>query len=252
MTIRIEFLKLKRSPLLRLMLIAGIIAPLIKGLQFIAKNEGSVGTWNWFLSESQEMFAFCTITALIVASAVIFSMEYQYGMASYVFTLPASRAKIYVAKLAALLLMICLMFASAFLSQLLLGSLLFPEPISKPMFLKMIWSVLWYIFSYFLLSIVMVTVPILTKRFNISAGILLGYTLITFPIHYYLNNPYINPFLTPATVAAKIYNTEGYFFGSYYKGVTIDLVGLYLFLVLLAVILFAVGIICFKKTDVVS
>jgi len=234
------------------MLFAGILTPLLKGLQLITGSELATGTWAWFVAESQELFVLFTITALIVVSVMIFSMEYQYSTASYIFTSSISRLRIYIAKMTALLLMICLMFSTAFVAQILFGSLLLPERISKSLLNHLFLSTLWFIFSYFLLSFFMVIIPILTRQFTVSAGVLLSILVLTFPIHYWMYIPYANPFLTPTVVTAKMLNTDGYLFGSYYSGISINLAGIILYLVLLSSVSLTIGIIRFKKMDAIS
>lgn len=250
-TITTEFLKLKRSPLLWLMLLAGIFPPLIHAAQYATTTPAAADGWMFLLAENQELFAFCTLTAVLLAAIMIFSMEYQYGTASYIFTSATSRVKIYIGKLAALLLMICLMFAVSTAAQLLIGFAMLGSSIPPMLMTELLFCTVWYICAYFLLAVLAAMVVALTKRFVISAGILFGYLILSFPVHYFGYNPYVSPFLTPAVVASKIYDTGGYLFGNYYRGVAINIVDLTGFLVMLAIAAFAVGIVYYKKSDAI-
>src|SRR5688572_29335080 len=78
-TISAEFIKLKRSSILWLILLGGFVPPVIKAIQYATPQTliGN-GEWSGFLSINQEINMFITLTVMIITSAFIFSMEYQY------------------------------------------------------------------------------------------------------------------------------------------------------------------------------
>jgi hypothetical protein len=124
-----------------------------------------------------------------------------------------------------------------------------PEPISEVMLSMWLLSTGWNIASYFLLSILVSTVAILTRGFLISTAVVYGYLILTFPIHYYLHNPYINPLLSSVVAVAKIYGSDGYLFGSYYPNIPVNILGIAFFLIVLALMFMIVSIIYYKKSD---
>jgi ABC-type transport system involved in multi-copper enzyme maturation permease subunit len=249
-TISAEFIKLKRSSIVWLILLGGFVPPIIKAIQYATPQTliGN-GKWSGFLSTNQEINMFITLTVMIIASAFIFSMEYQYDTASYIFTTTTSRVQIYIAKILSLLLQVSGMLFVNALAQLLLGFMVVPEPISEMMLSMWLLSTGWNISSYFLLSILVSTVAIITRRFIISTAVVYGYMVITFPIHYFLHNPYINPLMSSVVVVAKIYNSNGYIFGSYYPNIQVNILDIVLLLIALALIFMIVSIIYYKKSD---
>jgi ABC-type transport system involved in multi-copper enzyme maturation permease subunit len=249
-TISAEFIKLKRSSILWLILLGGIVPPVIKAIQYATPQTliGN-GEWSGFLSLYQETNMGITLTVMIIASAFIFSMEYQYETASYILTTTTPRVQIYVAKILSLLLQVSAMLVVNALAQLLFGSMVVPVPISEEMLSMWLLSTGWNIASYFLLSILVSTIAIITRRFIISTAVVYGYMILTFPFHYFLHNPYINPLLSPVIVAAKIYDSSGYIFGSYYPDIPVNTSAIALLLVALALIFMIVSIIYYKKSD---
>jgi len=246
-----EFLKLRRSKVLMLSIIACLIPALIKYLQYAFGGKGANTGWVGFLSTGQELMVLCVLTAIILVSCFIFSMEYQYNTASYIFTSSTSKVYIYIAKLVLLFAMIALFFLVSSISQLLFGYLAISEGFSGSLFAKFIEVNVWYIFAYFLLSTIIVMVAATIKRFVLSVVIIYGYYMLVFPFHL-KGNPYINPFMTPFIVAAKIFDSNDYIFTDYYKDISISITALAAFLAVLAVISLAVGILCYKKMDAVK
>jgi ABC-type transport system involved in multi-copper enzyme maturation permease subunit len=227
-------------------------APIIKAIQY-ATPETLVGNgeWSGFLSISQEINMFITLTVMIIVSAFIFSMEVQYDTASYLFTTTTPRVQIYIAKILSLLLQVSGMLFVNALAQLILGFLVVPKPISEEMLSMWLLSTAWNIASYFLLSILVSTVAIITRGFLISTAVVYGYLVLTFPIHYYLHNPYINPLMSSVVAVAKIYRSDGYLFGSYYPNVQVNILGIALFLIALALIFMMVSIMYYRKSDAI-
>lgn len=249
-TISAEFIKLKRSNILWLILLGGFVPPVIKAIQYaIPQTLIGNGEWSGFLSLYQETNMGITLTVMIIASAFIFSMEYQYETASYILTTTTPRVQIYIAKILSLLLQVSGMLVVNALAQLLLGSMVVPSPISEEMLFMWLLSTGWNIASYFLLSILVSTIAIITRRFIISTAVVYGYMILTFPFHYFLHNPYINPLMSPVIVAAKIYESNGYIFGSYYPDIPVNISAIALLLVALALVFMIVSITYYKKSD---
>jgi ABC-type transport system involved in multi-copper enzyme maturation permease subunit len=230
----------------------GFLPPILKAIQY-ATPETRVGNgeWSGFLSISQEINMFITLTVMIIVSAFIFSMEYQYDTASYLLTTTTSRAQIYFAKILSLLLQVSGMILVNAVAQLILGFLVVPAPISEGMISMWLLSTGWNIASYFLLSILVSTVAIITRGFLISTALVYGYLVLTFPIHYYLHNSYINPLLSSVVAVAKIYGSDGYLFGSYYPNIQVNILGIAFFLMALALLFMIVSIMYYRKSDAI-
>jgi hypothetical protein len=94
-------------------------------------------------------------------------------------------------------------------------------------------------------------VAIITRGFLISAALVYGYLVLTFPIHYYLHNPYINPLLSSVAAVAKIYDSDGYLFGSYYPNIQVNILGIAFFLIALALLFMIVSILYYRKSDAI-
>jgi ABC-2 type transport system permease protein len=246
-----EFIKLKRSSLLWLVILGGILPSLVRAAQHSVYDFAPVDMWAWHLSAYQEIFVFCTAAVLIIVAVTIFTMEFQNGTASYIFTSATSRLKIYAAKLLILLLIIFVMFVTGAAMQLLMGSILLPIPITQNKLIQLIEITLWYIGTYFALAVFVAMVAAISKRFVISTGILFGYFILSFPVHYFGENPYVDIFMIPALGASKMYDSSVYLIGNYYDGVPIDIARLAGVLAVLALAALIIGIVAYKKTDTI-
>lgn len=246
-----EFLKLRRSRVLILSIIVFLVPALIKYLQYNFGNQGEAASWVRFLSTGQELNVLCMLIAVILISCFVFCMEYQYGTASYIFTSGSSKGNIFIAKMALILIIFAFLFFISSLSQLCFGYLAIKSGIPGPLFLKLVEVTAWYIFANFLLSTIIAMVAVVTKRFVLSAVVVFGYYMLVFPFHV-KGNPYINPFMTPMVVAARIFNSNDYIFSGYYKDITINITALTVFLAGLAMISLAIAILCYKKMDAVK
>jgi|SRR5690554_4222120 len=249
-TISVEFLKLKRARALLLSVIAGITPPMIKFIQYTFGRSSADVSWEKFLSSGQEIMVLCMLMSVILVSGFVYSMEYQYDTASYIFTSVSSREKIYLSKMILLLAVFVLLFGVSLVSQLLFGVLTLRAIIPWPVFVKLLNVTAWYILSYFLVSAIVAMVAVLIKKFVVSAVVVFGYLMLVFPFHL-KNNPYICPFMTPAVVAAKIFDSKDYYLMGYYESYKVDIAGMAIFLAVLAVASIAVGIACYKKMDAV-
>ena len=250
-TISVEFLKLRRSRALLLSIIANFIPALIRWLQYTFGSVSGEVRWERFLSSGQEIMVLCMLISVILVSCFVFSMEYQYNTASYIFTSGSPRVSIFLSKLVSLLVIIAILFIVSFISQLFFGILTIKAGIPGPVFLKLLEVTAWYIFSYFLLSAVIAMVVVLTKKIVISSVIVFGYFMLVFPFHL-KNNPYICPFMTPVVVAAKMYGSTDYYFSGYYIDSPVNIAGMAVFIVVLAIISLTIGITCYKKLDAVK
>lgn len=246
-----EFLKLRRSRLLLLAFTASFLPAMVRYLQYAFGRNGDTVSWEWFLASGQEITVFVMLTAVVLVSAFIFSMEYQYNTASYIFTSDVSRADIFISKQGSLLVIIAFLFAVSACSELLFGSIALRTALPKVLLLKFMEATVWYIFAYFLLSTAVSMLTVLMKRFAVSAAVVLGYLILVFPFHL-KNNLYICPFMTPTVVAAKLLDSDNYIFSSYYKGVTVNSAGAAVFLGILAVVSLTVGMLYYKKSDAIK
>jgi hypothetical protein len=244
-----EFLKLRRSKMLLLSVIASFIPAMIKFLQFAFGKSQANTSWELFLGSGQELTLLAMLFVVVFVSSFVFSMEYQYNTASYVFTSSISKVNIFVSKMISLLAIITFLFIVLASSQLLFGFLALKVGISWTLFFKFIQVIVWYIFSYFLVSAIVVLVAVLIKRFVISAVIVLSYLLLIFPFHA-KNNPYICPLMTPTVVASRIYGTSNYIFTNYFTGVsTNSIYAAVILLTVLATSSIIIGMLCYKKSD---
>lgn len=244
-----EFIKLRRSKMILLATIASLLPAMVKYLQFVFGKSQAETSWELFLASGQEIMFLGMLTAVVFVSSFVFSMEYQYNTASYVFTSSISKVNIFIAKMITLLGIIAILFIVLALSQLLFGFLALKVGLSWPLFFKFIMVIAWYIFSYFLVSAMVVLVSVLIKRFVISAVVVMSYLLLVFPYHA-KNNPYICPLMTPTVVASKIYDTSNYIFTDYFKDVpTNNIYAAVLLLVALAIASLILGLICYKRSD---
>lgn len=243
-----EFLKFRRSKVLLYIALAGCIPSLVKFLQQVLGDNKETVRWEWFVAQNREIMVYCMFTALVLTSAFIFSLEYKYGTVSCIFTSSISRIKIYVSKMLSLFALILLLFVISACSDLLLGYIAFGQGLPSDLLLAFLKATAFYIISYLLLSTIVVMVVIVLKRFVLSVVAAMGYLMLVFPFHF--KNPYILPFMTPTIVAAKILGTDNYIFtNGYYKGVTVNFLGVAAFLIVLAAVSVLVGITRYAKQE---
>lgn len=247
----IEFLKLRRSKMLLLASIASFLPAMVKYLQFIFGRNQEAASWESFLASGQEFMVMGMLISVVLVSSFVFSMEYQYNTASYIFTSRTSKVNIFISKLISLLFIITFLFLVSAFSQLLFGALALKATLSSALFIKFIKVMAWYIFSYFLLSTMVGMLAVFIKKFVVSAVIVLGYFMLTFPFHL-KSNLYISPFMTPTVVAAKLYSSSNYIFTNYYKDVAISNIGAVVFLIALALVSLTLGLICYNKSDAIN
>ncbi len=243
-----EFLKLRRSKMLMLSLIASVIPSIVKYLQYVfGENSHNIG-WEWFLSSAQEIKVFSMVTTVVLISTFIFSMEYQYNTASYLFTSKVSKFHILIAKLTCLVCLITLINAVSALSQLLFGIVALKTALSMNLFISLIKVTLWYAFSYSLLSVLVSMLAVVIKKFTLSSVLVLSYLMLVFPFHL-KNNAYICPLMTPTLVAAKLFHSNDYIFTNYYKDVTINNTFSAAFLIILAAAALSLSLLYYKNSD---
>lgn len=243
-----EFKKLQRSKVLLYVILAGFIPSLVKFLQQVLGDSRDVVRWEWFAAQNREIMVYCVFTALVLASAFVFSLEYKYGTISCIFTSSISRAKIYISKMLSIFALILLLFVISACSDLLLGFIAFGRGMPSDLMLAFLKSTTFYILSYFLLSPIIVMVVILLKRFVLSVVVVMGYLMLVFPFHLKYS-PYILPFMIPSFVAAKILGTDNYIFSNGYAGSTLNLLEAVVFLLVLAVISIRIGITRYAKQE---
>jgi len=237
--------------MLLLAFIASFLPAMIKYLQFAFGKNQATASWELFIASGQELMIFSMLTVVVLVSIFVFSMEYQYNTASYVFTSRISKVNLFIAKMISLLAIIASLFVVLAFSQLLFGFLALMVGLSWTLFFKFILVLAWHIFSYFLVSAMVVLVAVFTKRFVISAVVVLGYLMLVFPFHF--TNPYVCPFMIPTVIAAKIYGTNNYFLTDYYKNVSTNSIYAAVFLfVALAIVSLIIGTICYKKSDTIK
>lgn len=250
-TLSTEFIKLRRSKMLLLAMLASVIPPMIRFIQYAFGSNGDAASWERFLSTGQEIGVFCMLTAVILVSCFIFTMEYQYRTASYLFTSGASKTNIFIAKILAVLVITALLFVVSAFSQLLFGYLTIRTGLAWAFLLTFIKVTAWYVLAYFLLSALVAMVAVLLKKFVLSAVVNFGYFMLVFPFHL-KSDPYINPFMSPTVVAAKLYDAKDYIFTGYYKDIPVSIPGIAVFLLSLAIVSLAVGMVCYKRMDAIK
>jgi hypothetical protein len=246
-----EFIKLRRSKMLLLAVIASIIPAMVKYLQYTLGKSHDTAGWEWFLASGQEYMVLSMLIAIVLVSSFIFCLEFQYNTVPYIFTSCTSKVNIFITKMISLLAIIAALFTASAFSELLFGFLAFKSGLSWILFSEFIKVIVWYIFSYFLLSTIVVMLAVLIKRFVISAVVVLGYFMLVFPFHL-KNNLYVCPFMTPTVVAAKLYGANNYIFSNYYKDISVNTIGVAAFLVVLAAISLTIGMILYNKQDVIA
>ncbi|AEY67050.1 ABC transporter permease [Clostridium sp. BNL1100] len=247
-TLSTEFLKLRRSKVLIYTLIAGILPSIVKFLQFIFESTDKVDSWQWFLASRQEIMIFGVLITVVLASSFIFNMEYQYGTASYIYTSRVPKIQIFLAKLLTIFAVVILLFAVTFASELLFGVIAIKTAVPGALLLKSIKVTVWYILSYGLLSNIVVLISVLTKRFVLTSVIIFGYMMLVFPFHL-KNNIYISPFMTPAAVAARIFGSNNYILVNYFKDAAVNITAAAVFIIALAAVSLALGLIVYQKSD---
>lgn len=246
-----EFIKLRRSKMLLLAFIASFLPAMVKYLQLIFGKRQANISWELFLASGQELMVLGMLTAVIFVSSFVFSMEYQYNTASYIFTSNISKVNIYVAKLISLLAIIASLFVISAFSQLLFGFLAIKVGLSWTLFFKFIKVIVWSIFSYFLVCAIVVMISVLIKKFVLSAVVILSYIIMVFPFHY--SNPYICPFMLPTVIAAKLYGSSNYIFTGYYKDVSnANIYAAVFTFFALAIASLTLGLICYKRSDAIK
>lgn len=244
-----EFMKLRRSKVLLYVILAGCIPSLVKFLQQVLGESRGIVRWEWFVASNREIVVLCMFIALVLTSAFIFSMEYQYGTASYIFTAGISRIEIFISKMLSLLALIALLFVVSACSDLLFGFIAFGKGMPPELLKAFLKATGWFICSYFLLSAVIVMVVVLIKKFVLSVVVVMGYLMLVFPFHL-KGNLYILPFMTPAAVASEIFGTDNYILNNgYYKDITVNFPAVVVFLIVLAVISLLIGIMKYKNQE---
>ncbi len=242
-----EFLKIRRLRVLLLAVIVSILAPLVKMLRSISASSESMG-WRGFLTSGQELFAFSMLITVILFANYIFTMEYRLGTGAAVFTSNTKRSCVFTAKLLTVAIIVVLLFIISALSQLLFGYITVSETMPKNLFGQFVSVMMWYAFSFILLAAVVALPAVLTKRFVITAVITLGYYILVFPFHS--KNLYACPFMTPAVIAAKIYDSADYIFSFDYKNIEAGLIQASFFLESLALVSFVAGILVYRKSGI--
>lgn len=245
-----ELLKLRRSRLMLLLMISGILPSLIKFLQLSFSKDTGNQNWEVYLTTGKEILVLGILITVILVSGFLFNMEYHYKTVSYMLTSGVSRIQIYISKLISLFGVIASLLVVSGLSELIFGILLVKTVISGTLFVNFLKVTLWYVMTYFLLSCVVIMVSVVTKRFVITSVITLGYFIMTFPFQL-KNSIYLCPFMTPAAAAAKLYGTN-YIFNNAYKDMAINSLSVLGYLVVLAVISTTVGLVLYKNSDAVS
>ncbi len=245
-----EFLKLRRSRLMLLLMISGILPSLIKFLQLSFSKDTGNQNWEVYLTTGKEILVLGILITVILVSGFLFNMEYHYKTVSYMLTSGVSRIQIYISKLISLFGVIASLLVVSGLSELIFGILLVKTVIPGTLFVSFLKVTLWYVMTYFLLSCVVIMVSVVTKRFVITSVITLGYLIMTFPFQL-KNSVYLCPFMTPAAAAAKLYGTN-YIFNNAYKDMAINSLSVLGYLVVLAVISTTVGLALYKNSDAVS
>ncbi len=229
-------------------LIAGILPSMVKFFQFIFGNTDKDDGWKWFLASRQEIMVLAVVITVVLVSSLIFTMEYQYGTASYIYTSRVPKIQIFLAKLLTIFAVVTMLFAVTLSSELLFGYLAIKTPIPGALLLKLIKVTVWYMLSYGLLSTIVVLISVLTKRFVLTSVIVLGYMMLVFPFHL-KNNIYISPFMTPAAVVARIFESNNYILVSYFKDIAVNTTAAAVFIIALAAISLASGLIVYQKSD---
>jgi len=246
-----EFLKLRRSRLVIFVIVASFLPEVVKYLQYTFGKDQATASWQWFLASGQEFMVLLMITLVVSVSSFVFSLEYQYNTASYIFTSSTSKTNIFIAKAIALFFIIALAFLSLAFSELLLSYLALKTAIPGQLFLNFLKVIGWYILSYYLLSLVVVMLTVFIRKFIIVNVVVLGYIMLVFPFHL-KNNLYISPFMIPTVVAAKIYGSANYIFTDYYKDVSINNIQVVVFLVILAMVTMIIGMRSYKNQDAIK
>ncbi len=243
-----EFLKLRRSKLLLLVIISAILPSMVKFIQYLSVKDNSNQTWETFLTSGKEILVMSILITVMLASGFIFTMEYHFKTISYILTSGISKTNIYISKMVSALLMILLLLSVSCLSELVFGSVLFGADIPGELIIRFFKVALWYLVSYFLLSSVILLLGVLTKKFVITSVIASGFLMLSFPFQL-KQSIYACPFMTPWAVAAKIYGYNNYVFNDAYRNVNADVYSVFLFLMVLALISTIAGIACFTRTD---
>jgi ABC-2 type transport system permease protein len=228
--------------------IGSILPAVVKLLQYLGQSDNN--SWEWFLASKQEIMVFGMLITIVLISSFLFSMEYRYNTASYIFTSKASRYSIFIAKIMCLFCIVTFLEVVSALSYLLFGLIAIKGVIPAALFSKFIEVTVWYIFSFFLVSVIVAMLSVLTKKFVISTVIAFAYLMLVFPVHL-KGNPYVLPFMTPSVIASKIYNTDNYIFVGYFKAISVNSLAVILFLALTAAISIIVSLIGLKRSDAV-
>ncbi len=244
-----ELLKLRRSLVMLLAVVASILPPAVKCLRHAVGNLEKAPTWQGFLSSGQELAVFGMLITVMLFSAFLFTMEYQYGTAAAVFTSGTRRSAVYGAKMAVLGIVIVSLLAVSAASQLLFGALTVREALPADLLGRLVLTTEWYAFSYLAVAAIVAMVAVLTKRFTLTAVITFGYYILIFPFH--TKNPYVCPFMTPAVVAARIYGSTDYIFTFNYEKLSIGVLPAAAFLACLAVVSYAFGSLRYSRSDAV-
>jgi hypothetical protein len=244
-----ELLKLRRSLVLLLAVIATILPPAVKCLRHAVGNLDEASSWRGFLASGQELTVFGMLITVMLLSAFIFTMEYQYGTAAAAFTSGTRRSAVFGAKMAVLGIVIVSLLVISAASQLLFGALAASDALPTALLGQFASITAWFAFSYLAIAAVVALVAVATKRFTLTTVITFGYYIVIFPFH--TKYPYVCPFMTPAIVASKLYGSSDYIFSFSYEKLSTGVLPATVFLACLAAISLVIGSFLYRGSDAV-
>jgi hypothetical protein len=244
-----ELLKLRRSLPLLLACVAAVLPPAVKCLRHAFGGLDRASTWRGFLASGQELAVFGMLTAVMLISAFIFTMEHQYGTAAALFTTGARRLAVFGAKMAVLAVVVAALLVLSVGSQLLFGALTAADGLTAAALGPLAAVTAWYAVSYVAIAGMVALPAVLTKRFTPTAVITLGSYILLFPFH--AKNAYACPFLTPTIVAARMWGSTDYLFTFDYGKLSTGVIPAGGFLLCCAAVCLALGASVFARSDAV-
>lgn len=172
-----EFIKLKRSKILLLIPLGGLIPALFMLVLFGDKNfhnsyANGIYGWHYFLDVTLYYANIVCPAFFAIFTGYIFTREYQLKTINTIFTYSFSRYKVFVAKLIVILPMILGVFLSSMLFTLIIGKFLDHDTLTMDSFLALLKINMQMVFINFLLIPLAALVSIIGK--NIVGPIVLG------------------------------------------------------------------------------
>lgn len=245
-SIILEFYKLKRDRSFIVMTVVLVLFPVFILVSLGARKGGAVD-WDYYLLHSQPPMYYCTFLFLIVTASSVFAKEYRLRTISVLFTTPNSRVRIYLAKTAALLMILAGAVFLTGIVNLLVGRAVVRRTIGSGELGRYLGVMLLSVSFYFALVPAAALLSIATGKAALAAILYFSFTIFTFPFSF--QAAYLPPLL-PVHLAVRLIDTGKYPVSSVFCNPDLDPGVAALSMVLFFLLPFVFGLFFIKNRDV--